>query len=467
MEVKRGTPRQSLWRLIQEHVPQSELPEVSAALGQSLVDMYAEVHSEVDMWLGIWREVKQGGHRSIRPETPRCPLADPPVVKELLRGEVRMLLQDGEEVWSRYDPVTVTYALGGSTDCVPGRRHHEQQGDSPAALSLDLVAGVGDELEAVRDQLNVVGSNTGLSERQVNNTEPTVSELREQRRVIQMDLDLPSALLPRRPSSSSSSTPSSPPTAKRLQNTPRSSAGLRAPQLLGAGAPDPRLRPPPLRLHPLPSVSHVKPGPPPGPPPARRPSGSSRSARPLQGSSLARTGGLQPLGLLPGPSEGALRPAASGPQRGPRKQTAPSTRSLGQRDEAKGERERDVSSVSDNGNPRTPRDPRQSSTDPHVLSMTRRDISNGCVYSTMNHHLVSATSDVSHTQRDDDVNRSIVGPVRASSAVFLTASFQPLPPTVPKLTTGERHLVRRLSVRQDYNVLRGRKDTLHTVNTGM
>ncbi|CAL8280705.1 unnamed protein product [Lota lota] len=156
MEVQRGSPRQSLWRLIEEQVPHSELPEVRTVLGQSLVDMYTEVHSEVDMWLGIWREIKQGCNCSNRRETPRYPLADPPVVKELLRGEVRMLLQsireracmegrDGEEVWSRYDPDTVNYALGHSSRCDPWKSTQLQQGSS-----------VGDELEAVRDKLNVV-----------------------------------------------------------------------------------------------------------------------------------------------------------------------------------------------------------------------------------------------------------------------------------------------------------------------
>lgn len=41
-----GCP-QSLWTLIEEHVPQSELPEVRGVLGDALVDMYIEMHSEV------------------------------------------------------------------------------------------------------------------------------------------------------------------------------------------------------------------------------------------------------------------------------------------------------------------------------------------------------------------------------------------------------------------------------------
>lgn len=46
-------PSQSLWSLIAEHVPGSELPKIRTALGNSLVDMYTEVHSEVRgfLWL--------------------------------------------------------------------------------------------------------------------------------------------------------------------------------------------------------------------------------------------------------------------------------------------------------------------------------------------------------------------------------------------------------------------------------
>lgn len=40
-------PSQSLWSLIAEHVPVSELPKIRAALGNSLVDMYIDLYAEV------------------------------------------------------------------------------------------------------------------------------------------------------------------------------------------------------------------------------------------------------------------------------------------------------------------------------------------------------------------------------------------------------------------------------------
>lgn len=38
---------QSLWSLIAEHVSSSELPKIHTVLGNSLVDMYIGIHSEV------------------------------------------------------------------------------------------------------------------------------------------------------------------------------------------------------------------------------------------------------------------------------------------------------------------------------------------------------------------------------------------------------------------------------------
>lgn len=40
-------PGPSLWSLIIEHVPRSEMPKIHATLGCSLVDMYTELHAEV------------------------------------------------------------------------------------------------------------------------------------------------------------------------------------------------------------------------------------------------------------------------------------------------------------------------------------------------------------------------------------------------------------------------------------
>lgn len=51
------------------------------------------------MWYKLLQESQQGGNRSRAgtPHQPVSPLADPPAVKELLRAEVKMLLQNLRE----------------------------------------------------------------------------------------------------------------------------------------------------------------------------------------------------------------------------------------------------------------------------------------------------------------------------------------------------------------------------------
>jgi len=39
--------QQSVWNLVKENVPCSELPEIRAVLGDALIDTYSELYSEV------------------------------------------------------------------------------------------------------------------------------------------------------------------------------------------------------------------------------------------------------------------------------------------------------------------------------------------------------------------------------------------------------------------------------------
>lgn len=40
--------QQSVWNLVKENVPYSELPEIRAVLGDALIDTYTELYSEVN-----------------------------------------------------------------------------------------------------------------------------------------------------------------------------------------------------------------------------------------------------------------------------------------------------------------------------------------------------------------------------------------------------------------------------------
>nr|XP_019968996.1 PREDICTED: coiled-coil domain-containing protein 24 [Paralichthys olivaceus]XP_019969004.1 PREDICTED: coiled-coil domain-containing protein 24 [Paralichthys olivaceus] len=292
----------SLWSLISEHVPGSELSKIRMALGHFLVDMYTEVHTEAEMWYKVWQESQQGGNHDSRTGTPLprqqgSPLADPPAVKELVRAEVKMLLQmlrerasregrDGEELLFRYKPETVNYALGHLdrrySNCLsPG---DTENGSRPSSR-CSVQSSAEDEIEAVRDKLNVTDidqvvdrlRSVLMEECEVLNrlvqdlkknikqkcrsksgkSEPSLSELRELRGEIQMDLEL-------YPSSFATSSPASPslPVKEMKTRFRRSTERKASDETLQAfySASVPRPHPPP----PL-----CQPRPPAGPPPAK------------------------------------------------------------------------------------------------------------------------------------------------------------------------------------------------------
>ncbi|XP_042354428.1 coiled-coil domain-containing protein 24 [Plectropomus leopardus] len=309
-------PGQSLWSLITEHAPDSELPKIHTALGHALIDMYTEVHTEADMWHKMWQASHQGnsGSRAGTP-LPRqqvSPLADPPAVKELVRAEVKMLLQtlrerassegrDGEELLSRYKPETVDYALSYLDSCSnPG---DTDNGSRPSSHCSNAE----DEIEALRDKLNVTDLDQVVdrlrcvmteecealkrlvkhfkenfkqkcrSQCESDKSEPTLAELRELRGAVQMDLELyPSSLAA--PASSSPPRP-----VKELKNRIRLSAsqaicGENLQALNATSA---------LRPNPPPPRCHSTPKPPPGAPPNK----TSSSVKLINSSALSNTHG--------------------------------------------------------------------------------------------------------------------------------------------------------------------------------
>ncbi|XP_024863739.1 coiled-coil domain-containing protein 24 isoform X2 [Kryptolebias marmoratus] len=228
-------PGQSLWSLIAEHVSESELLKIRAELGHSVVDMYTEVHTEAVMWHKMWQGRQQHGNHNIRAETPFAgprgsPLPDPPVVKELVRAEVKMLLQtlkekagrsgrDDEELLFGYKPETVHYALGHQEICHNSSVNAENTDNTRRPNSCCSVqSSAEDEIESIRDKLNVkeihkvvarlrsvlLSESESLSimtkiikgnikqthQYEPYMTEPSLTELRELRAAVQTDLKL-------------------------------------------------------------------------------------------------------------------------------------------------------------------------------------------------------------------------------------------------------------------------------------
>ncbi|KAK6302632.1 hypothetical protein J4Q44_G00269870 [Coregonus suidteri] len=242
----------SVWNLIVEHVPEPELPEIRGLLGDTLIDMYTEIYSEVTTWQQIWQTV----HHKLgnRPKRPRSPLSDPLAIKELLKSEIQLLLgtvreraalegRDGDADIFRYSPSVVNYALGvhnSRCDNVNSRptssgiqfsqSQHAERSCSRSSVSSttsqddiddmkhklnvnhieDVVAHLKsvltEECEALKSQVQFLQESVEQehqTQRDVTEApEPTVSELKEERRVIQMDLKRQSLSLTYCPSSS-------------------------------------------------------------------------------------------------------------------------------------------------------------------------------------------------------------------------------------------------------------------------
>uniref|UniRef100_A0A671RIZ9 Coiled-coil domain-containing protein 24-like n=1 Tax=Sinocyclocheilus anshuiensis TaxID=1608454 RepID=A0A671RIZ9_9TELE len=170
--------QQSVWNLVKDNVSSSELPEIRAVLGETLIDTYAELYSEVEMWEKIWKELCCS-EKGSRPEAPIFPLADPPAVKELLKAEIQLLLltlrekaarqgRDEEEVMAQYSPSVVSYALGSSSTQRQGSPGSWCETKSPSrppsslsetrsrsVSSLSSHSSCEEEIKALRHKLNI------------------------------------------------------------------------------------------------------------------------------------------------------------------------------------------------------------------------------------------------------------------------------------------------------------------------
>ncbi|XP_053549166.1 coiled-coil domain-containing protein 24 [Bombina bombina] len=84
----------SLWRRVEEQVPASERAEIRRILGEEAVDLSLELHAEIAVLLDLWRDLRSNFSSPSPLSVPNtCPLlADPPVIKNMVTQEIRMLL---------------------------------------------------------------------------------------------------------------------------------------------------------------------------------------------------------------------------------------------------------------------------------------------------------------------------------------------------------------------------------------
>eukprot|EP00074_Homo_sapiens_P081758 XP_016855923.1 coiled-coil domain-containing protein 24 isoform X10 [Homo sapiens] len=148
----------SLWELVEEHVPLRERREVKRILGEAAVDLSLELRAEVAMLRALLQEARSSQAPSSRPiSDPSSLLAPPPLLKDLLRQELRQLLQglrhkaicegrDQAQAWVQYSPRVLHFALEEPRCDLPEQEIFQMRGGGPSGHR---------DLSIIKDQLNV------------------------------------------------------------------------------------------------------------------------------------------------------------------------------------------------------------------------------------------------------------------------------------------------------------------------
>ncbi|XP_040103945.1 coiled-coil domain-containing protein 24-like [Oryx dammah] len=150
---------QSLWELVEEHVPLPKRPEVKRILGEKTVDLSLELRAEVVMLGSLLQEARSILASGSRPTSDLSSLlAPPPLLRYLVCQELRQLLQglrrkaicegrDQTQAWVQYSPRVLRFALEEPRCDLPEQEMFQMRAGEPSSCHWDL--------SIIKDQLNV------------------------------------------------------------------------------------------------------------------------------------------------------------------------------------------------------------------------------------------------------------------------------------------------------------------------
>ncbi|XP_033082627.1 coiled-coil domain-containing protein 24 isoform X9 [Trachypithecus francoisi] len=188
----------SLWELVEEHIPLRERPEVKRILGEAAVDLSLELRAEVAMLRALLQEARSSQAPSSRPiSDPSSLLAPPPLLKDLLRQELRQLLQglrhkaicegrDQAQAWVQYSPRVLHFALEEPRCDLPEQEVFQMRGGGPRGLLEEECHTLEREIPILQRCLEEEYMRPcRLTEAAL---EPTLAELKEQKKAMEQEL---------------------------------------------------------------------------------------------------------------------------------------------------------------------------------------------------------------------------------------------------------------------------------------
>ncbi|KFO37770.1 Coiled-coil domain-containing protein 24 [Fukomys damarensis] len=209
--------------MVEEHVPLAERPEVKRILGEAAVDLSLELRAEVAMLRALLQESRSSQVPDSHPiSDPSSLLAPPPHLRDLVRQELRQLLQclrqkairegrDQAQAWAQYSPRVLHFALEESRCDLPEQVFHRRAGepssshrglrvikDQLSVSNIDQVAGhlrdrLEEECHTLEREISTLQHCLEVEHTQAHQSskaapEPTLAELKEQKKAMEQEL---------------------------------------------------------------------------------------------------------------------------------------------------------------------------------------------------------------------------------------------------------------------------------------
>lgn len=174
--------RPSLWRLIEEYVPESERIEIKEALGEDLVDETLDLHNEASTLLEIWQDYREETDNEEKDQTLQRHLnrlPEPPMIRENLKKEIKMFVEmlqqkareegrNPSSILSKQESNIVEYvfddtaARPSSSSSRPSTSHSSRDGRqtpmraTPSSDGSRCTSSLSDHLDSMNDKLNAL-----------------------------------------------------------------------------------------------------------------------------------------------------------------------------------------------------------------------------------------------------------------------------------------------------------------------